>query len=430
GRIPPRTRQNKPEDLGRWFADIARRNAARPLIRVGGQSLAYGWFLEQASQLAHSLRREASFTPGALVALLHENSPEYVIGFYGILLAGGTVVPIHPQVDADRIGSILDVSHPTHLLEPLDRSRTWGMGPEITVRGESRLVLTRFHSKTGTSASSDSRARRKRTDVAAVRPAVVLFTSGSTGTPKGVMLSHRNLISNALAIRRMLRIRQADCGLANLPFHFAFGNSVLQSHALAGASLVLEKSLVCAESYPRAVRQHAVTGWYGVPDQIRFLAHHGWLGRECCPDLRHVAVAGGALESSEARALSEHIRPAQLILMYGQTEATARLSYLPPQELPRRPDSIGRGIPGVTLQVVRPDGSPVRPGETGELRARGPNVMLGYWRDPAATRRVLRSGWLWTGDLATTDAEGWIYLRGRKNQWVKIAGHRVHPSEI
>src|SRR5690606_34002078 len=116
--------------------------------------------------------------------------------------------------------------------------------------------------------------------------------------------------------------------------------------------------------------------------------------------------------------------PAKLFIMYGQTEATARLSYLPPESLETRFGSIGRGIPGVELQVVDPTGEPVAPGEIGEIRARGANVMLGYWRDPSATASVLRDGWLYTGDLATVDADGFIYPQGRQSGLVKIAGHR------
>ena len=154
------------------------------------------------------------------------------------------------------------------------------------------------------------------------------------------------------------------------------------------------------------------------------------LGDDPLPDLRYMAVAGGALKPDLAELLGERIRPAELYVMYGQTEATARLSYLPPDELQSRRGSIGRGIPGVELRVVDRDGSSVQAGQTGRLLARGENIMLGYWQDPEATRTVLRHGWLDTGDLAQVDPDGYIYLQGRGNLLTKIYGHLIHPREI
>jgi acyl-CoA synthetase (AMP-forming)/AMP-acid ligase II len=128
--------------------------------------------------------------------------------------------------------------------------------------------------------------------------------------------------------------------------------------------------------------------------------------------------------------VAERIRPAELYLMYGQTEATARISYLPPAELARRPTSVGRGLDNLTLEVVDASGERVNPSEIGELRVTGPSVMLGYWEDDEATRQVLRDGWLYTGDSASIDEDGWVYLRGRKHSWLKIGGNRVHPQQL
>ena len=148
------------------------------------------------------------------------------------------------------------------------------------------------------------------------------------------------------------------------------------------------------------------------------------------PDLRYMAVAGGAMRPELAEQVSQCIAPADLFVMYGQSEATARLSYLPPAASESRRGSIGRGIPGVELRVVGPEGQAVRAGEVGMLQARGDNIMLGYWQDPQGTADVLQDGWLSTGDLATVDEDGFIYLRGRASQLIKLQGHRVHPGEI
>src|SRR5207245_673008 len=149
------------------------------------------------------------------------------------------------------------------------------------------------------------------------------------------------------------------------------------------------------------------------------------LGQTRLPCLRYMAVAGGALPHELALESASRIVPAEFFVMYGQTEATARLAYVPPEFLEGLSGGcVGRAIPGVTLEVVDETRFAVSPGTTGELRAKGPNLMLGYWRDQAATDERIRDGWLYTGDLATIDEKGWIVLKGRGNSFVKIAGFR------
>jgi acyl-CoA synthetase (AMP-forming)/AMP-acid ligase II len=179
------------------------------------------------------------------------------------------------------------------------------------------------------------------------------------------------------------------------------------------------------------LQKYECTSLSGVPDLFRMLLERSSLGQTQLPALRYMAVAGGALRHERALEAGRRIAPAEFFVMYGQTEATARLAYLPPDRLAGLPEgTIGRAVPGVTLEVVDEQGAAVPPGAVGELRAKGPNVMLGYWREPAATEERIREGWLYTGDLATIDAEGWIVHRGRKSALVKIAGFRVHPADL
>jgi acyl-CoA synthetase (AMP-forming)/AMP-acid ligase II len=161
------------------------------------------------------------------------------------------------------------------------------------------------------------------------------------------------------------------------------------------------------------------------------LLDHSSLGKTDLPRLRYVTVAGGSLRHELAVDVARRIAPARFFAMYGQTEATARLAYVTPERLDGSPEgSIGQAIPGVTLEVVDEQGRVVPPRETGELRAKGPNVMLGYWNDPAATAERVRDGWLYTGDLATCEPDGSITHKGRRNALVKIAGFRVHPADL
>lgn len=218
--------------------------------------------------------------------------------------------------------------------------------------------------------------------------AAVFFTGGSTGVPKGVMLSHRNLISNARSIQDYLSLGADERPLFLLPFQHAFGNSVLQSHLLAGAELVIDGNTSFPETIVTALARHECSSLSGVPDLFRLLLDSSSLGQTALPKLRQMMVAGGSLRRELALEMARRIRPAEFFVMYGQTEATARLAYVSPDRLTDAltDGCIGLAIPGVTLEVVDERDAPVAPGETGELRVRGPNVMLGYWRDPAATR--------------------------------------------
>ncbi len=361
----------------------------------------------QAQAIAAELRAHPDFKRGSLVILQLPNGPEYAAAFYGVLIAGGVVVPLPPDIETSRLQAILEIS--------ACRFRIIPSNDELPVPR-----LERLH--------SISPSRLKPPTPANL--AAIFFTSGSTGAPKGVMLSHRNLLTNALSIQRYLHIDATDRALALLPFYHAFGNSVLQSHLLAGATLVQAGSLSFPETILKAIKDHQITSFSGVPDFFRVLLKYTRLGQVELPSLRYVAAAGGALTTTIADEVASRIGAAKLYLMYGQTEATARLSYVPPDQRVQRPGSIGKGIPGVTLQVVDDFGQPVAPNEIGQIRARGPNIMLGYFNDEAATHSVIKNGWLYTGDLATIDADGYIYPQGRANTLCKIAGFRVHPSEV
>jgi acyl-CoA synthetase (AMP-forming)/AMP-acid ligase II len=199
---------------------------------------------------------------------------------------------------------------------------------------------------------------------------------------------------------------------------------------LVGATLVQAGSVFFPNSIVEAIDRHRATSFSGVPEMYRMLLARSDLGQRPLPSLRYMAVAGGPLPHGPAGEIARRIAPGRLFVMYGQTEATARISYLEPGDLEQRLGSVGRGIPGVEVQVVGPQDQPVRPGDAGEVRARGANVMLGYWGDHEGTGRVLRHGWLYTGDLGTMDQDGYLYLQGRASELVKVSGHRVHPGEV
>jgi long-chain acyl-CoA synthetase len=404
-------------NLGTAFFDVARSRGNYPAIATKTNALSYNWIVRAAGCVRDYLRARPSYATGARVALQLSNSPEYLAAFYGTLLADCVVVPLPVSLEEHRRRQILESCQPDLLI-----TRVSDLNSQETQSTAETLSL----SKEEDEEISYSPPRRQAQDLA-----MLLFTSGSMGMPKGVMLSHQNLLANADSILRELPIHATDRALAVLPFCHAFGNSILQTHVLSGATLIIDRALTFPSSMVEALRELGATSFSAVPEVYGMLLKYGRLGEQPLPGLRYMTVAGGALRYDLAAQIESRIRPASFHVMYGQSEATARLSSLPPQELHTRPGSIGKPISGVELAVMDESNRELPTGSTGMLCARGANVMLGYWQDKTATAEVLGGdGWLRTGDLARRDDDGFFYLQGRANLLVKVQGHRVHPAEI
>lgn len=440
----PAEASNEVFHLGRLFASVAAGRGAAPAIVTNAACWTYADLVMAARAVAKTLEAQQAFGPGERVILLLPNSAEYVAGFYGVLLAGGVVVPVPPKTEAGVLRGIIDSTEAVAVIANSQvvaaRADLHGLKAEkIDLAPNTDVVkcvaeLARVRNRGYELNSGEFRYVQE--SMPHSHPggddlAAIFFTGGSTGSPKGVMLNHRNLISNAQSIQHYLKITSAERPLCVLPFHHAFGNSVWQSHILAGATIVLEGQTTFPETIIAALARHECTSLSGVPDLHRILLERSSLGTTRLPKLRYMAVAGGALKHEQALEVARRIAPAEFFVMYGQTEATARLAFLPPAYLDKLPaGSIGRAVPDVILEIVDERDQPVARGTVGELRARGPNIMLGYWRNPPATAERIRSGWLYTGDLAVQDGDGWIALKGRKSSFVKIAGFRVDPGDL
>lgn len=409
-------------NLGDLFCDVARRQSDQPAISSSKATWSYRSLLDAAHRISNQLLSNPEYKPGNRVILLVPNSIEYIAAFYGILMSGGVVVPLPANTESGTLQKILESTEAIYIIstpQVLSRhSELEGLPCDVIPEEVVRKKLS-------------PTAQIKSTETNTDPLAAIFFTAGSSGTPKGVMLSHSNLISNAQSIQEYLELKADERPLCVLPFHHAFGNSVLQSHILLGSHLVLDANTLFPESIVKAVKQHRCTSLSAVPDLFRILLERTSFQKTDLPTLRYLSVAGGALPHQLSMEISQCIAPARFYVMYGQTEATARLAYVPPAHLPELSDgSIGRAIPGVTLEVVDDKGRPVGTGIVGELRAKGANIMRGYWRDATETRERIRNGWLYTGDLATSDEAGWITIKGRRNALVKISGYRVHPVDL
>lgn len=269
--------------------------------------------------------------------------------------------------------------------------------------------------------------------------AAILYTSGSTGKPKGVVLSHANMTTGAQSVAEYLQITNEDKLLAVLPFSFDYGLNQLISALQQGATCVLLDYLLPRDVI-KALAKHQITGLAAVPPLWAQLSGLEW-PESINQHLRYMSNSGGKMPKSVLDSIAKKAPASQFYLMYGLTEAF-RSTYLPPEQIKQRPDSMGKAIPNAEILVVREDGSLCAPHEPGELVHRGPLVAMGYWNDPEKTAERFKPApgqlkelpltevAVWSGDQVSMDEEGYLYFIGRKDDMLKTSGYRVSPTEI
>jgi nickel-dependent lactate racemase/non-ribosomal peptide synthetase component E (peptide arylation enzyme) len=258
--------------------------------------------------------------------------------------------------------------------------------------------------------------------------ALILYTSGTTGQPKGVMLSHANLLANTQSIISYLEMSMDDSIVNVLPLSHSFGNSILLTHLAVGARVILENGFMYPGKVVQTLQSERPTGFSGVPSTYYILLSKTDFASRDWSFLRYISQAGGGMRTETVIRLKSILPKTKIFIMYGQTEASARLTYLPPELLMRKLGSIGIAIPGVEVRVVNEQGEEVSGEDLGEIVARGPNIMQGYLnRDSDQT---VLDGWLHTGDMARRDQDGFLYIAARKSDFLKVGSYRVSPGEI
>ncbi|WP_159628377.1 acyl-CoA ligase (AMP-forming), exosortase A system-associated [Massilia puerhi] len=436
-----------PDLIHDFIFDSARRTPGAEALVHGAHRLDYAALARLVEQASGTFIA-AGVERGERVAVYLDKQVENVAALFGAVAAGAVFVPVNPLLKADQVAYILAdcavrslVTSPERLaglaaaladcpaLRSIFVTGAPGTYPELAARG----IAVRAWSAGQPAAEAELAVRR----VIDADLAAILYTSGSTGKPKGVVLSHRNLVAGARSVAGYLGNGPHDRILAVLPLSFDYGLSQLTTAFLSGATVVLINHLF-AKDILKAVAAERITGLAAVPPLWIQLAALDW-PRDT--SLRYLTNSGGAMPATTVTALRAVLPDARLFLMYGLTEAF-RSTYLPPEELDRRPDSMGRAIPNAEVLVVRPDGTPCAPDEPGELVHRGALVALGYWNDPAKTAERFRPApgrdaalplaemAVWSGDTVRMDAEGYLYFIGRSDDMIKVSGYRVSPSEV
>jgi acyl-CoA ligase (AMP-forming) (exosortase A-associated) len=392
----------------------------------GEHAISYRELLERAQALAGRLRA-AGVEPGDRVAVFLDKSVEAVAALYGAWLTGAVAVPINDGQRSPQVRHIVRhckakafVSR-ARLVRRLDGDVASGAAV-IDVEGRATPSLP-FETPAMLADSA---------------PAAILYTSGSTGLPKGIVVSHENLVAGARIVAQYLGIRADDRILSVLPFNFDYGMNQLLTAVHCGVPLFLQRGTfvpdICESLY-----RFRITVLAGVPPLwIQLVQEGSPLETLALPELRLITNSGGVLPIEVIREYRRRFPHVAICLMYGLSEAF-RSTYLDPDQVDVRPDSMGKAIPETNIWVLSETGALCEPGEVGELVHGGPTVALGYFADAEATRKVWRphpfashggERVVYSGDLVRTDAEGFLYFVGRRDAMIKSHGVRISPQEV
>jgi acyl-CoA synthetase (AMP-forming)/AMP-acid ligase II len=456
-----------------FLESSARRLPNKVALICGDRRLRYREIDERANCVARFLR-ENGIERQDRVAIFLDNSVESVISVFGILKADAIFLMLSATLKPAKLSYILKDCQVKALITHTDKlnviSGILGSVPTLEVivlAGDKDKVnlsncpnpiywqeIDSLYSNNSSNPSNltssqhvtcnSHPATRNGTCASIPQPstsnidldlATIIYTSGSTGNPKGVMLTHLNVISAATSITTYLENQEDDIIINVLPLSFDYGLYQVLMAFKFGGTVVLEKSFAYPYQVIQKIIQEKVTGFPGVPTLYAILLGLRDLDKLDFSSLRYMTNTAAALPPAHIERLRKVFPHVKFYSMYGLTECK-RVSYLPPQEIDRRPTSIGRGMPNEEVWIVDEKGNPVRAGTVGELVVRGANVMRGYWGLPEETERVLRPGKypgeivLHTGDLFKRDEEGFLYFVGRKDDMIKSKGERISPKEI
>jgi len=385
------------------------------------EELTYSELQQESLKLAWYIKETYGQENNIILAC--PNSSYFLIVYLAILKSGNVCVPLNPSIEENNLEYIIDTcsSEIAFISSSLK-----GLGWEQVEHVYREIPDTTKENK----AHYQNHLQEDTFDEE--RLAEIIFTSGSTGEPKGAMISHGNIIANTDSIIEYLRLSGDDIILIILPFYYCYGLSLLHTHLKVGGCAVLNNNFMFLGTVINDLIKYECTGFAGVPSHYQILLRKSKSFKNTSfPNLRYVTQAGGKLHNVFIKEFTESLPDIDFFVMYGQTEATARLSYLPPQKLQDKMGSMGKAIPGVELQIIDDSGKIIQDSDVvGELVAKGANVMKGYLGDEEDTNRVLQNGWLHTGDLAIKDSDGYFYHTARKKEIIKVGGNRISPKEI
>ncbi|MEK7230065.1 MAG: AMP-binding protein [Candidatus Binatota bacterium] len=377
---------------------------------------------------------ELGVQPGQRVALMGQNSIEYIAAFFAILKAGGVIVPFSPAYSAREIGAQLRDSEPSAAIVDADLMESFVKAGGDSIAAEKRIYIGKSSGSPGSFLADFDTSSGRAVSLPRVAPdqlAVIAYSSGTVGVPKGVMLSHRNLATNLVQFQHQdpAPITHADTFLNHLPFFHIYGMNVLMAEAIAVGATQVIMSRFDPEELVGLIAHHRATLLFTVPPVLLALVHLPRLQDRDLSSLRYVNSGAAPLPPEVAREF-RRLTGVPVKQGYGLTETspTINADFYAHAEL----ESVGPPLADTEERVVdlQDPKKALGPGEVGELVVRGPQVMQGYWRDPELTDRILTDGWFHTGDLARTDERGYVFIVGRTKEMIKYKGYTVAPAEL
>ncbi|UCD79294.1 MAG: long-chain fatty acid--CoA ligase [Desulfobacterales bacterium] len=366
---------------------------------------------------------------GERVALLHPNHTDFILGYFAIIKAGAVVVPINPVYTAKEVLYLLEDCGACCLLTTSDfepllqevKGRTAQLKEIIIKRDDQSLMQALQMRVKGPKPPAVQ-------DRAPDDPAFIFYTSGTTGRPKGVVLTHRNLIFGGANTAQNYGLQETDVTIACLPLVHIFANASPVFGSLNSGGSVIVIPRFQTEVIFEAIEQYQVTWFPGVPTMFGYLLQAFDAKPRNVSSLR-MGLSGGASLSVEHLTRFEKTFQATLLEVYGLTESTGLVTANPVYGV-RKTGSIGISVSGVSVRLVDQNGMDTPEGEVGELIFRGPNASPGYWENPAMTAAAIKDGWVFTGDLARRDEDGYYFIVGRKDELIISGGYNIYPREI
>lgn len=396
--------------------------------------------IDSLSNKLGNFLKEAGIRRGDRVAILYENSFDYIIAYYAILKIGAITVALNTEATTESLTYLLQDSGSKAIISNKKFSKK--LIPALAnLKDLNHVIINQAdlseykeisycNSIPLTDIYESGNDAHPNVRCIDIDVASIVYTSGSTGKPKGATLTHLNIVSNTRSIVNYLKLTSDDRIMVVLPFYYIYGKSLLNTHFFVGGSVVIDNRFLYPNVILETMKKTEVTGFSGVPSTFMILLNRSTVRDYKFDSLRYLTQAGGAMAPVVQKEVAKVFAPAKLFIMYGATEASARLSYLDPEMLPKKRGSIGKAIPNVDLFVANDEGQELPPGEVGEIVARGSNFMNGYWNDPAETSRVMKNGLYYTGDLGKMDEDGYLYVVGRTKDMIKVGGERVSAKEI
>jgi acyl-CoA synthetase (AMP-forming)/AMP-acid ligase II len=342
-------------------------------------------------------------------------SPLSGLAYLGAMYAGLVAVPVDDRALTASGPNLLEASGSRALW--IEQNRNFDWLPKTS-------VLRLQGDLTGGTPQAMPPAACRDSDLAAL-----MATSGSTGVPRFVMISHGNLTANTEAIIRSQHLADNERAMLILPLSYCFGASVFHTHLCQNGGIVFDRRFMFPDKVLQSIQQYECTTFAGVPTAYHVLLQRSSVRSLALPSLRRMLQAGGSLAPRNIRDICGAVPSARFYAMYGQTEATARISCLEPEKLEEKFGSVGRPLDNLAVRIVTEQGHDVPAGQMGEIWVQGPSISGGYFNDAAQTGCVFKDGWLKTGDLAHQDAEGYLWIHGRIGAFLKMRGVRVSFGE-